>query len=232
MKPLLITTATRPPNGVYVLKMTTIEKRVLLTKAAIFFWANLGIDKIVIADATESIILGKEELKLLAGIGTQVEQLCYRQNDQAVIEKGKGFGEGALMKFALETSNFLRDEEHFYKCTGKVYCRNFEEIATIIQQNNLQSMFWQEPLQNRIDTRFFYTSKDFCEQLLLPAYEKIDDRKGIFSEHVVYELANSKLVKGNSVRPLLSGFSGSLDTPYFDKGLGFLDFNYPCWIAK
>jgi len=232
MAPLLITTAIQPPANVYVLKMTLVEKRVGLAKAAVFFWAGLGMKRIVVADATEKTLLTDEDVRMLSAMGVELEQIRYRQNDKIVVEKGKGYGEGALINFALRNSTLLRDANHFYKCTGKTYCRNFAAIDGVIRQNSIQNVFWQEPLKDSIDTRFFYTSKHFCEHFLLPSYETIDDRGGVPAEHVVYELVRSKLTYGHSFRPLLAGFSGSLDRPYPDHSLGYLDYQFPCWLSR
>lgn len=232
MVPLLITTALQPPANIYVLKMTLVEKRVGLAKAAVFFWAGLGMKRIVVADATEKTLLTDEDVRMLSAMGVEIEQICYRQNDEIVIEKGKGRGEGDLINFALRNSAILRDSSHFYKCTGKAYCRNFVAIESVVRQNRLHNVFWQEPLKDTVDTRFFYCSKHFCEQFLLPAYETIDDPRGTSAEHVVYELVRLKLTYGHSVRPLISGFSGSLDRPHPDHSLGHLDYHFPCWLSR
>jgi hypothetical protein len=102
----------------------------------------------------------------------------------------------------------------------------------MVQQNKIQNIFWQDAFDNSIDSRFFYTSKDFCEEILIPAYENVDDRNGVMSEHTIMKIAQHHLTQGRSIRPLLSGFSGSLNKPYFDLSLGFLDQNFPCWFGN
>lgn len=229
---VLITTATKPPEGIFILKMTDITKRKITAKAAALFWATSGVDKIVIADATGQTLLDEVEVSMLAQIGVEVEQINYMQNNELVIKNGKGYGEGALIRFALENSALLQKTNNFFKCTGKVYCRNFNEITQMINQNKIQNIFWRDIFDNSIDTRFFYTSIEFCEKFLISAYENIDDRNQIYSEHCVWKLVNERLIQGAAVRPMLSGFSGSLNEPYFDKSMGFLDHNLPCWASQ
>ena len=229
---VLITTATKPPSDIFVLKMTDISKRIITAKAAVFFWAGLGVEKIVIADATGQTLLDKEEVLMLNQIGVKVEQIFYFQNADLVVARGKGYGEGALIKFALKNSEFLNSAVNFFKCTGKVYCRNFSEIFNMIQQNNIQNIFWRDVFDTSLDTRFFYTTKDFSEKFLMPAYEDVDDRNSLMSEHCVLKVAQEHLTQGASLRPILSGFSGSLNQPYFDASLGYLDQNLPCWFSK
>ncbi|NBU05398.1 MAG: hypothetical protein EBT39_03500 [Sphingobacteriia bacterium] len=228
---VLITTATRPPEGVYVLAMTNVSTRKITAKAAVLYWASLGVNQIVIADATGQTLLDSSEIILLSEIGVEIEQINYQQNNHMVIKRGKGYGEGALIKFALQRSELLSKASHFFKCTGKVYCRNFSDIFNLIQRNNLQNIFWKEVFENVIDTRFFYTSKNFADNYLLPAYENINDRNNLMSEHCILKVASENLNQVTAIRPLLSGFSGSLNKPYFDASLGFLDNNLPCWVS-
>jgi hypothetical protein len=119
---VLITTANKPPKDIPYLQMTNEAMRYITAKASVFFWAALGIEKIVIADATGGFLLDSEETLLLKQMGVDVEQISYCQNEDLIKQKGKGYGEGMLIKFALENSTFLRSENNFFKCTGKVYC--------------------------------------------------------------------------------------------------------------
>ena len=231
MSPLLITTAIQPPENSYALRMTDTHKRAALTKAAIFFWAGFGIKKIVVADATEKTVLNADDLTNLSTMGVEVEQIQYCQDFRAVIEKGKGYGEGALLDFSIKNSSILRDADHFYKSTGKIFCRNFENIESVLQRNKIENIFWRDSLNEWIDTRFFHVSKSFCSNFLIPAYRKIDDRKGLWAERVVYELVKQKFTPRRSTRPFLTGFSGTEDKPYLEHHLGFLDEKFPCWIG-
>lgn len=230
---VLITTATKPPDGVHALEMTNVAKRKVTAKAAIFFWSALGVKKIIVADATGQTLLEESEVLLLNNMEVEIEQIEYLQDNRLVIQKGKGYGEGALIKYALQKSQLLKNENSFFKCTGKVYCRNFAEIFDLIQTNNIKNIFWRDALKSStIDTRFFYVSKDFCNNVLLPVFESIDDKNNTTMEHAVMNAARQRMIQGTSIRPMLSGFSGGMDKPYFDSSLGFLDQNLPCWVSQ
>lgn len=228
--PILITTASAPPDGVYDLKMTNVSKRIITAKAGVFFWAALGASKIVIADATGQDLLNEADLQLLHQMNVLTEQIHYNQDDALIIKRGKGYGEGRLIQFALENSQFLQGANGFFKCTGKMYCRNFPEIFSMIEQHNITNIFWRDAFDYITDTRFFYTSKRFAEQILLPAYTNVDDRNGNFSEVVLTKAVHEHLRQEASTRPILSGFSGGFDQPCFDLSLGYLDQNFPCWM--
>lgn len=166
---VLITTANAPPEEVPFLNMTDFATRYITAKAAVFFWAAQGIKQIVIADATGGHLLDEEEILLLKKMGVEVEQISYLQNEDSVKSKGKGYGEGQLLKFALSNSAILSRANNFFKCTGKVYCRNFDAIETLIQENNIDNIFWRhlddgDPSKPWADMRFFYTTKNFFEE--------------------------------------------------------------------
>ena len=231
MESLLITTATRPPENIFMLRMTSHSKRLILARAAVLFWACNGIKRIVIADATGHQNMTDEDVKILDDQGVQVEQISYIQDQKSIIARGKGYGEGKLIKQALEQSKFLKEANHFYKCTGKIYCQNFSNISKLIKNAGANNVFWEEPHGKTIDARFYYTSKLFFENVLGPAYEMINDNAGITAENVLYDAAISALSKTESIRPLLSGFSGSLDKQYVDNGRGLMDKTFPCWVS-
>ncbi len=233
---VLITTATRPPEGVPFLKMTDSAVRYISAKAAVFFWAAQRINKIVIADATGMTLLSSDELTLLKQMNVQVEQIAYFQDSELIKQKGKGYGEGEIIRFALSNSVFLQQEERFFKCTGKIYCRNFPELFKLIQRNDISNMFWRymgdgSSMQPWSDIRFFYATRQFVEEHLLPAYLKSDDKTGA-AEYYCQVVLNEKLISGKTLRPLLSGFCGGTGEQYFDASLGALDSSFPCWFDK
>ncbi len=215
-----------------MLEMSNVAKRMLTAKAAVFFWAGFGIKKIVIADATGQTLLDESDVRLLHQMDVEVEQIHYLQDDALIIKKGKGYGEGALINFAMKNSKFLQSASHFFKCTGKIYCRNFLEIFNLVQQTKAQNIFWREVFSHTIDTRFFYVSKDFAQNHLIPAYDHVDDIHHMTSEVCVMKLAQERLTPVTSLRPMLAGFSGSLNKPYLDVSMGYLDQNLPCWVSQ
>ena len=55
--------------------------------------------------------------------------------------KGKGYGEGKLLSFALENSIILETVDSFFTCTGKEYRRNFEAMTNMINPINSKVFF-------------------------------------------------------------------------------------------
>jgi hypothetical protein len=233
-KTVLITTATHPPVGMPFLKMTNVATRYITAKAAVFFWAAQGVDEIVISDATGVNLLEEREVQMLSQMNVAIEQISYQQDDSLVTKRGKGYAEGELIKFALDHSSFLAKASHFFKCTGKVYCRNFHAIAKMIEMHQIQSIFWRylgagDLIMPGADMRFFYTNKQFCREFLIPAYLSADESKEAI-ETIFFNEFQKYFPPVDAMRPLISGFAGGTGEQYFDLGLGALDVNYPCWV--
>jgi len=234
LPPILITTAISPPSNTPMLRMTDSNMRSITTRAAVFFWVGQGLQRLVICDATASSVLSLEELATIRKLGVLIEQLAYQQDDTLLAQRGKGFAEGQLIKFALENSQLLGRSDSFFKCTGKVFCRNFASIRDLIVRNNIANMYWKlsegAPVdRNLVDTRFFYTSSSDFHRLLLPAYEQSSETR-ILEYNLLLSL-DAQLRKGTSLRPQLSGFAGGTGNQYPESYLGDLEVSYPCWYS-
>jgi len=234
---LLLTLALNPPSGVPYLKMGDESLRRASSKASLFFWASIGgIKRMVLADATGSTLLNEQDLELLQQLGIEVEQLCFEQDPEAIRNKGKGFAEGRLIDFAVATSRILAEEGGFWKCTGKVFVRNFSEINQIVASNRLKNLFWKQiwagidrPMV--ADTRFWLATTDFYRKYLSSAYAAADDARDIAVESVCVGVLNQVCKPAKIQRPTITGMSGGFATLYPEHDLG--DFNkiFPCWIG-
>jgi hypothetical protein len=234
--PLLITSAVQPPLNMPFLRLTDPTKRKLVTKAALLFWVSKGVKRIVVADATNRTVLSDEEIAEMRQLQVETEQISYPQDVPRLLEKGKGYGEGRLIEFAIANSRILGSATHFYKSTGKTFVRNFGEIHNMIVRNDFDVMFWKrvEPqhlMQPWADCRFYFTSKTFAREHLLPAYLRTDDKVAACEYHILQEL-NRTATTGLAVRPFVHGLEGGTDQEYFDQSLGTLDTSLQCWAIR
>lgn len=232
---VLITTANNPPCG--VVQMTNSLHRIICGKSAVFFWASQRISNIVIADATSTPLLTEAEIELLGRNGVTVEQIMFQQDNDIVFQLGQGYAEGQLIKFAIENSSLLKVQERFFKCTGKLFVSNFANIYNDILLNNVELMFWRESVgsmlcDERVDTRFFYTTNRFFLDHLLPAYSESNARLGPSCEQTIYKLVNNHLKHVTAQRPIVLGFSGGFDSQYQYCTFGDLDRFYPSWVMQ
>jgi hypothetical protein len=214
---LLLTTALNPPKGVHVLKLSDYESRFLLTKASAFFWSMAGIEKLVICDSTGALLLSDEEFLMIEKLGIQVEQICFKQDEKLIRQRGKGFAEGQLINFAINNSKTLKNVETFYKCTGKVYCCNFKSIDHLIKSHRIKNIFWGSDNPAFVDPRFFYITKEYFITQVYACYQKAYDSKNQIIEELLFQDLSTDLAPHHSLMPLLSGFSGGTGLHYLDN---------------
>lgn len=207
---LLITSAVKPVAK--FTKFQDTEKRITATLDSILMWATIGAKKIVICDGsgydlTKDINKISEKIK-----GITIECLTFENNFEKVIELGKGYGEGEIIKWALEKSNILRNENIFAKCTSKLWVKNAS-----IAEKNFRGPFMSDIkgliYPKMIDTRFYIADIGYYKQWLMNAHEKVNDNKKYYLEHVFLEKILESNVKKWICSPSfrIEGMSGTAE---------------------
>lgn len=104
---------------------------------------------------------------------------------------GKGWGEGIIIRWALENIAILSGSSGFMKITGRYHVVNIKRILTIIRRGlakNPDIKFICQSLsttnQPHIQTAFFWADTDFFREYMLDVYEKVRDEHSVFLEHV------------------------------------------------
>jgi hypothetical protein len=237
--PVLITSAISPPKNMMCLAMKDIDMRKITTKASVYFWIAQGVKELVIVDSTGTEVMSGEDQAMLERLGVSLEQIIFKQDNERTSNLGLGYAEGNLLKYGIENSALISKKGSFFKCTGKVFCRNYPDILDLICQKKITNIFWQRfpSMPNLVETRFFFSSIDAFNKYILPSYFLSNSNNIIESE--LANILDSHLKKATVVRPLLSGFSGGPGNQYFggrgysyeEKTYGDLDFHFPCWLS-
>lgn len=107
---------------------------------------------------------------------------------------GKGWGEGLIIRWALENVPELSSSNGFIKIVGRYDVVNLKRILTIIRRGlakNPDIKFICQSLsplsttkQPCIETTFFWADTDFYVKYMLDLYEKVRDENGIYIEHL------------------------------------------------
>lgn len=202
-----------------------------------------AIRNIVICDNTLPDYDFQPLRRLAKESGKNIEILTFPGDREEVKKKGKGYGEGEIIKHALENSQLIENCDSFYKITGRVFVNNFE---TIHQAHLNSARVFDNPISNirrfakriavilstnsrhgrgMVRTVFYKCDLAFFKEKLLTSNERVSDSGRFYLEHSYF----FPLIKGGfstfKISPVLVGFSGGSGELY--QGL-----DYPTVIRK
>jgi hypothetical protein len=150
----------------------------------------------------------------------EIELLSFQGNKELVTNYGKGYGEGEIMQFVLSNSSLIKTADGFLKVTGRLKLLNAEKLLKKCneQENYFMPVSLLRPrfmvpaaARHCVDTRVYYTTREFFSNVLLNAHLEVRDKNTFFLEHAYYRAiaASGIKVKCFPVAPEISGMSGS-----------------------
>lgn len=210
--PLLITSAI----GVVAdrTKIVDIEERIRWTLHAVSMWQQLNpACRIVLCDGSGIDL--RERLDREPALGRNVEFIGFQNDFAQVKEFGKGRGEGEIISYALDHSEYLAEANVFCKCTGKLWVENHQSFIRA-RRGHFAFDYFGRALPRRVDTRYYVASKREFSEVLRYAYLNVDEAKGIDLETAYVKALRSTELKDyvSSVVPLIRGLSGSMGVQY------------------
>jgi len=183
------------------------------------------IDKIVFCENTcynydFSILSKKAQSK-----GKEFEFLTFQGNYDKIQKLGKGYGEGEIIKHALEHSRLLGTESSFYKLTGRLIVKNMDLLIKTTHSGNAL-IFKQKEISDRpanyFETYFYKVEIALYKRYLIEAYHFCNDNEHKHLEHVFYDELSALPLRSFKLPPLISGMLGSTGELYdtnFKKSL-------------
>jgi len=149
--------------------------------------------------------------------GKKLEIISFTGDYSNIQLKGKGFGEGEIIKYALKNSGILRNCDVFFKLTGRLIVKNMDEIvASTLSENGFiyhPKMIYQIP-KDHIETFFYKVNKALYTKYLINAHQEVDESRFQYLEHIFFEQLSLLEIRSFKVVPLISGFSGTSGNPY------------------
>ncbi|MDR7305272.1 hypothetical protein [Rhodoferax saidenbachensis] len=160
--------------------------------------------------------------------GHDIECLNFQNDIAAVQKRGRGYGEGEIVRHAIEHSKLIQSAGCFAKCTSKLWVENFEEC--LLQWNGdllLKAVFdnvftpWKPTTLAYIDTRFYMASLGTYQRLFLHAHHAVHAQQG----HSLEECFRDIFLKEQpptclmSPPPVISGVGGGTGVYYKNSAL-------------
>lgn len=157
--------------------------------------------------------------------GKEFEYLTFQGNYDQIQKLGKGYGEGEIIKYALENSHLLKTESSFYKLTGRLIVKNMDRLIKTTHTSNA-FIFKQKEISDRpanyFETYFYKVEIALYKQYLIEAYLSCNDNEHKHLEHVFYDELSALQLRSFKFPPLVSGMLGSSGELYdtnFKKSL-------------
>jgi hypothetical protein len=190
------------------------ELRKFHTLESMHHWSKIAPkSKFVICDGSGfdfSTIL-KQEFPHL-----QIECLSFMNDADLVKKHGKGFGEGEIIRYALDHSNYLKESNWFAKCTAKLWVENFQDCVLAWNDRLACKPFFSNVFSFRkmsldyVDTRFYLVKKAFYLQYLSTAHIELGGDRGISIEDKYLDLIKEHDLRNIFMKnpPIIAGVGG------------------------
>lgn len=223
--PMIITWTIEPKN-VPFLQMVDPEIRLQESLMALSAWIlDKSFNNIIVVDSS-GYCLDKERLAEIGKqFGKNIEYHSFLNTD-GVREFGKGYGEGEIVKYAIENSFVVKNSKKFVKMNGKQYVPFYEFLY--MNRNGCFEFFNLQGLGRvAVDTRFYCVDTSYYVQDLMDIYKEVNDFKDNYLEHVFFEKTKNRINYYLPKEPIVFGKQGSTNKNYGDFPNIVFDFcNY------
>jgi hypothetical protein len=219
--PLLLTSSVVPADlsG----NLNDPSMRMLHTIESISEW--LSIDphmQIVICDGSGIDFSDTVKINLPSA---NIECIFFNNDAEQIKIHGKGYGEGEIIRYAMENSRLLKKSEVFIKCTAKLWVENFNQCLLQWNEQFICNAYFANVFSYKkialkfIDTRFYISRKDFYLNHFSSAHNQLGNADQSI-EDAFLEVISSKKIKHIFFRtpPVICGVGGG-SGKYYKSGV-------------
>ena len=201
--------------------LSRLEDRLNYTLESIAKWLEISPDtQFVICDGS-----GYDFSHLVrARFPEAIAEFLHFNNDVNQVQlHGRGYGEGEIVKFAIQNSRYISEAECFAKCTAKLWVSNYLEClkywnGSLLMKGVFKNAFtpWKKTEFTYIDTRFYICSTATYRRLFEEAHHKINVARG----HGLEECFREELIKNKVSNylmtnpPVIFGMGGGTGVQY------------------
>lgn len=187
-----------------------------------------SIQKIVFCENTNFNYDYSELIKEALKFGKKLEILSFLGDYEVIKEKGKGYGEGEIINYAINHSILLNRCVGFYKLTGRVTIQNMDKVISYTNSSTaflfMKSLRFRDD-ENYVSTVFYKVELNFYKKVLLEAYKEVEDSKKRYLEYVFYDKLKKINCNSFGKYPIVSGISGSTGFSYQQSKISLFKSN-------
>lgn len=225
---VLVTSCIAPNQNIIGLELIDSAQRKKQYIEALCYLANqTRIKKIVYCDNSNIDISLDVKKYISERTDLDIEWLRYREEPSDIVRFGKGYGEGDIIKYAINNSKVLRNTKWMAKVTGRLAVQNLNQIIKRIEDDDIYIDIRKTNGKDEADTRFYIVKTDVYKKKFIDIYKKVRDRDGIFLEHVFAEELKKNMVVRKAIKPspIICGISGSTGFLYKKPELKYVIWN-------
>ena len=209
----ILLTGTITPNG---MGNTALQDPILREKQyidAIEYYLS-GTDlRIVFCENSEKNIFHKINSEKKT---TQLECITFDGNNYDK-NRGKGYGEATIIKYALENSEFMKSADYLFKITGRVKVKNIKKLIKrkiYKYQDVIGIECWG---YNWMHSVCFFCCKDWLYATVSNYRPRLNDDTFCFQTMLYNAVLRTKGINIISIHPYIDGISGKTGKPYVNN---------------
>jgi hypothetical protein len=173
----LIMTAAINPGATPYVKMSDPQERLFQYLCSLVSWIQFSnISPIIFCENTGYDYDYTKIIEMAENFNKHLEILLFADNTGSY-KYGKGWGEGKIIEYVFNNSQFLHQQNYFYKITGQYFLSNCHEIIDLHQ--NYDNVFIEHKIQEQYSDRLFqYSSSASLPEALKITYRSL--KKSLF----------------------------------------------------
>lgn len=187
-----------------------------------FYIIQTNLTKIVMCDNSIGKFPDEKMIALAKRYGKDFEFLQFKGSEGKIVSRGKGYGEGEIVEYALTHSRLLKEATFFIKVTGRLKVRNIDQIAANMDLDkiymNREIRNFQAPKKQgrQMNTVIYGVPQNVYMSEFAGLYKAVWDNHETYIEHLFYnKIIKNKLDVYNLPRfPVIDGMSGTMGKPY------------------
>jgi hypothetical protein len=204
-KRALLITGTIIPNSNFVEHINVEQRRQEYIDGLVFYSSQFPNDDLFfLENSAYNFDMDAEFHKLF--MDKHITLMKFKESIH--FNEGKGYQEFEMLDSAISQLEAKYDE--FIKITGRYKVLNLKKITNRKCVNMIADSHKKPKVTQ---TNVFYVSSKFYNTYLKGSYLKVNDSKGKFIEHVIYDILIDKNLLNNvelfNENPIITGFSGS-----------------------
>lgn len=180
--PILLSACVNP-NGMTHTALQDTQERMNQYKRAILWYIEHTDQPIVVVENSNTDMSAEFADFIKEG---RLEYIFFDGNNYPH-ELGKGLGEALIIKYALDNSYILKSYDSFIKITGRLILNNFNDIIRKIEPEVIYSNTIFIDGKGVNFSHVFIANRNFILNYFLPYIDKLDDSKGFYFEHLLFE---------------------------------------------